>query len=1043
MKRNSPIALLLVWITLALAAHPAAQSAGNVSSGSTQARSGSITGRIHNFATGNYLNSARVAVRGTDLSVLSDPTGTYRLNNVPSGPVVIEVYYTGLDPQTISLNVAEGQTIVQNVDLTSVARYGESSVVRLDSVVVASSREMDSQALAIGEQRFAPNIKNVVSADAHGDVAEGNVAEFMKYLPGVNVVYGDAAANSISIRGLGSDLTGISVDGARMAHAINAGDSRVFDFKQVSINDYSRVEVTKVPTPSTPADSLAGSVNLVSKSAFERRTPEFRYRVLLDMNSEHLTLKKTPFSYEKNTYKAMPGFNLSYTNPVSENFGYVLTAASNTQFNPQSFFTTTWNTTGTGVSATPATPYLQTYQIVDAPKYYYRHSIGLTADWRVTRNSVLSVGMKASYYRDDNGNQNWSVNAGTIAAPTVATGTAMTYGPTFTNGATGRGTVTMGGGLHHITQVLLAPNIRHRFDNGLWRIESAVNYSKSKNHNRHLKYGHFNSLAVGLREPARVVFNDIKPDGPTSINVYNNANQLIDLSDINNYNLTTAATGSIRDIRDEIESGELNIRRELPVFSFPINVQAGGAIRIQTRDSKIPSRTYTYNGMNGDQSAARFAATVFRTTTPFGFKVPYASAHRAYDAWAADPRLFTFSPAQLAANYVSQVTSSLYIQEEISAFYAQTEMRFLKNRLHLLTGARYEKVTTDGAGPLIDNAAVWRRNADGSFARNAAGARIRRDDAGANNSLEQRLLTHTERGSRAGKSYDGYYPSLHTTYNITNNLLARLAYARTYGRPNFTEIIPNSTVDEEDIDAANNPTASRGRITLRNPSLKPWTADNYDLSLEYYTDAGGMFSAGVFRKDLSDFFGNAVRVATAADVEEFGLDERFIGWTVTTSYNAGDARVSGVEFNITHSLARFGDWGRNVSAFVNGTKLRLEGHDEADFRGFVPEMLNWGFTITRRPITFMAKWNYRSEDQRAPVAGMGPNAFQFRAARTVLDLNIDYQINTHMSLFANGRNVLNRRWIFENYGPQTPDYARQNSTRNYGVQFATGIKGAF
>jgi len=49
----------------------------------------------------------------------------------------------------------------------------------------------------VGEQRFAPNIKNVVSADAHGDVAEGNVAEFMKYLPGVNVVYGDAAANSI------------------------------------------------------------------------------------------------------------------------------------------------------------------------------------------------------------------------------------------------------------------------------------------------------------------------------------------------------------------------------------------------------------------------------------------------------------------------------------------------------------------------------------------------------------------------------------------------------------------------------------------------------------------------------------------------------------------------------------------------------------------------------------------------------------------------------------------------------------------------------
>lgn len=338
------------------------------------------------------------------------------------------------------------------------------------------------------------------------------------------------------------------------------------------------------------------------------------------MNSEDLTLKKTPFSYEKNTYKAMPGFNLSYTNPVSENFGHVLTAASNTQYNPQSFFTTTWNTTGTGTAATPATPNLQTDQIVDAPKCYYRHSVGVTADWRITRNSVLSAGMKASYYRDDSGNLNWSVNAGTVAASTIAGGTGMTYGPTFTSGATGRGTVTMGGGLHHITQVLLAPNLRHRFDNGLWRIESGINYSKSKNHHRHLKYGHFNSLAVGLREPARVVFNDIAPNGPASIDVYNNANQLIDLSNIDNYALNTAATA-----------------------------------------------------------------------------------------------------AQLAANYVSQVTTSLYIEEEVSAYYAQTEMRFLKNRLHFLTGVRYEKVTTDGAGPLIDNAAVWVRNPDGSFAHNAAG----------------------------------------------------------------------------------------------------------------------------------------------------------------------------------------------------------------------------------------------------------------------------------------------------------------------------------
>ena len=41
--------------------------------------------------------------------------------------------------------------------------------------------------LATMQQRFAASIKNVVSTDEFGAVAEGNVTEFLKYLPGVTV----------------------------------------------------------------------------------------------------------------------------------------------------------------------------------------------------------------------------------------------------------------------------------------------------------------------------------------------------------------------------------------------------------------------------------------------------------------------------------------------------------------------------------------------------------------------------------------------------------------------------------------------------------------------------------------------------------------------------------------------------------------------------------------------------------------------------------------------------------------------------------------
>ena len=396
MKRKNPIALISSWLALVLAPTHAVSSANGAPADSAQQRTGSITGRVQNGTTGNYLNMAQVTVQGTNIVTLTDQLGRYHITNAPSGAVSIEVSYTGLDTQRIAVTLTPGQTAEQNVVLSS-------GVLKMDDFVVSAQREMDSQAIAIAEQRYAPNIKNVVSADAHGDMAGGNIGEFMMYLPGITLT-GEADANSVTIRGMGAEFSAVSVDGARMAHAGNTADTRAFDFKQVTINDYSRIELTKVPTPATPADSLGGSVNLVSKSAFERSTAEFRYRAMFDINGDNITLGKSPFPYEKNTYKIMPGFNFSHTNPVNKSFGYVLTASSFIQMKPQDFDATTYNGGGAGTGASPAAPFLQSYQIVDAPKYYHRHAVGLKTDWRITENSVLSAGIRTSYYRDDNAN---------------------------------------------------------------------------------------------------------------------------------------------------------------------------------------------------------------------------------------------------------------------------------------------------------------------------------------------------------------------------------------------------------------------------------------------------------------------------------------------------------------------------------------------------------------------------------------------------------------------------------------------------------------
>jgi len=483
----------------------------------------------------------------------------------------------------------------------------------------------------------------------------------------------------------------------------------------------------------------------------------------------------------------------------------------------------------------------------------------------------------------------------------------------------------------------------------------------------------------------------------------------------------------------------------------PAAVQIGGLTRVKVRDVRRQSINWTYNGPDGN-AATPDSPEPYRMTNYvnqpeyFGFRnMPWVSTYKAWEAFVANPALWSKTIPQQFAEEQFRINNSERLEESVSAGYAQTELSLFRNRLKVLTGVRYEKTTAEGEGVLFDPTAVWARNADGSFAHTAAGARIRRPEAGTAASLEELKLTRKDRGFVANRTYDGYYPSVHLTYHLKENFLLRGAYAKTYGRPDFTNLIPNATIDETDFqDNVPDPDQIPGRINVRNTGLKPWSADNYDLSLEYYTDQGGLFSAGVFRKDIKNFFGSVVKVATAADLELLDLDPRYLGWRLTTTYNLPEtARVTGVEFNFRHSLRALGGWGRYFQAFVNGTKLDLDGSKDADFGDFVPESANWGVNYSRKPFAVMAKWNYRGTQRRDRIAALGTDAFEYVKGRITLDVNIDFQLRTNLFLYFNGQNILNVPEILQRYGTQTPAYARRYQEMTHGVQLTLGVKGTF
>jgi len=1013
---------------------------------------GTIEGRVQNEVTGRYLNNARVTLKETNQVVLTDDYGGFRLTQVPSGTAVIEVFYTGLDVQQASVNVSAGATTVRDFSLRSAALFAaQDPTVKLDAFTVTATKETDGASIAINDQRFAPNIKNVVSTDAHGEVMGGNIGEFLKFVPGIDTGGGAFEPGAISVRGFSSAMTLVTNDGAPMA---NSGTDRAFTLEQISINNISRVEVTKMPTPATPADSVSGSVNMVSKSAFERSRREFRYNVNLTASRRHLVLGQQPRADETYTNLVRPSANFELVYPINKNFGVTFAALhymGNVPFNSP---LRTYEATAANTGASYANPYLRQLLTQITAQFRTRDSVSTKLDWRVTPNSVLSASYQQSYFNLDSMNYNFQGNVGTAPTPSVAGGTSLSFGPEFTVGATGRGSLGQTAGFNTRHQWLSSGNLSYRFDNGRWKIDALATASKGKSWTTREEEGYFGGFTTNLKVPIRISFLDINEIGPGRAEVFSNTNQPVDIYDINNYNIT-GVTGGRRSLIDKMTAGHLNVKRRLDFLRFPTSLQVGWAGRAQTRDLQNFTRSYTYNGVNGDLSAARFKAVVYgniqeplitgiERNPPPGRGVPYSSPHLAFQAYQKDSSLFSITPAQAVSMEQGRRTNSLYFEEGVDALYVQGEMRLLHNRLNILTGVRYERTTNVGKGVLNDPNAVWVRNSDGSFARNAAGQRIRRPEAGATGSLEQLNLTHTERGYRASRSYDGYYPSLHFTYNVRENLLARLSYAATYGRPNYAEIVPNTVINENDLGAEPDPNAVRGTLTVRNTGLRPWTADNFDFSLEYYTDSGGLFGVGAFHKEIKDFFGTFAKVATAADVAALGLDPQYAGWQVNTAINTGDARVSGFELSASQSLRVLGAWGAPFKAFANFTKIEVKGDREADFSGFLPQSLNYGLTFSKRGFIVMTKWHRRATVEQDLQVYLGPDARSYIKGRTILDLNVSYQLHRAASLFFNVRNALNERVDFLRYGSQTPAYASLYQARNYGgATFDMGIKGTF
>lgn len=1035
MKPKSVITILSGWLTFVLASSSVAFAADG-----SALPVGSIEGRVYNTTNGAYLNNARVSLTGTNRETQTDSFGEFRFDQVPLGPATLRVAVSGFPQQSQTVTVSsDGPAKVNfSLDFSGSPESGAAApVVKLDSFVVESKREINGSVIALNERRAASNLVNVIAADEFGDSPEANAAELLKQMSGVAIGYNGSDPRFVSVRGLPSYGTPVLFDGAPMATSTGGRET---EFNQVSLNNAARIEVLKSPLPDTRADSVGGAINIVSRNAFERSRPVFNYRANLSANlsrwdgGDYLSLGRTPSSQGAN-HKVFPGFDVNYLKPLGKNLGFTLSAVSSSQFTPDPVLTSTWSPTQSGSSLAPADrPFLRSLGLQNGLRQMHRRSLGGTIDWRATPRDVFNLAMQYNWQRaivDQN-----LQTLGVIGSRADVS----SYGPTFVQSGLGAGSITHA--MSSFDRIAHSYNLqlKHRRTGANWTLENGVSFSESWAGDFVWRDGKIKTVNLSTTN-VTLGMNGIQDSIPRSITTQNATGGAFDWTNLGNYRVTTATTAPPGLTRNGTASARVSAVREF-AQPLPIRVKIGADWRRESRDFVGQTLTYTFVGPDrvantADDFASRYdlvADSWSQISLPFSLGRPQMpSPDKTYALLRSNPSYWTLNETTAIS---SQASNSQKVNEHVVSGYIRNDLSLLQNRLKLVGGVRYEATFNEGWGVLNDISKTYQKDAAGRIVRAANGTPVRVSTDAATIAR----LQYTERGSYAKGDYGDFYPSLNATYKLSEKLLLRATYARTITRPQLSNIIPSITASDPTV------TTSVPTITVTDIGLRPWHSNSYDVGLEYYFDKPGVLSIGAFRKDITDFFASVRSPVTPAQLAEFGFDDSFANYDVVTTKNVGAARVSGLEYEYRHTLPWIPErWG-NLLVNFNATTLRVEGAASTTLSGFLPLTMNYGFTYSSRRLTARANWNHLGRTPLGLITA-GTNVENgtrnYRSPRTSLDVNFEYRLTQRFALFANIRNLTNVPWRQDAYGASTPNYARGTRWVQYGANALAGIKGSF
>lgn len=257
---------------------------------------------------------------------------------------------------------------------------------------------------------------------------------------------------------------------------------------------------------------------------------------------------------------------------------------------------------------------------------------------------------------------------------------------------------------------------------------------------------------------------------------------------------------------------------------------------------------------------------------------------------------------------------------------------------------------------------------------------------------------------------DDVFPSLNTTYKISNQHQVRLSYGRSINRPEFREVSPAVYYD---FDLASN--------VQGNTELKNCYVDNLDLRYEWYPSRGELISLAVFYKHFDSPIEWTYTVAGGTDL-------------IYSYKNAKSANNYGVELDIRKNLGFIGlkDFSWSFNGALIKSKVQFEkGSKEEDrpMQGQSPYLINTGIFYKNEPLKMDIALLYNRIGKR--IIGVGrsegstgddsnsrvPHSYEM--PRNTIDISLAKKFGNHLELKLNVRDLLAEKIYYKQFADVT------------------------